>query len=97
MSRLLWARLKILEDLIVIDDINENSIDIEDHNPPSLKKHKGTKRATLRPVFKVPPGLGSYYDRALQDHENVASLNWASKVSGGNQGRRTRTSNRKAK
>jgi len=59
----------------VIDDIDENSIDIEDHNSPPLKKHKRTKKATLRPVFKVLPELESYYDRALQDHENTASLN----------------------
>ncbi len=37
---------KILEDLIVIDNIDEKSIDIEDHNSPSLKKYKRTKIET---------------------------------------------------
>jgi hypothetical protein len=89
MSRLLWARLIILEDSIVVDDTDEDRTDTDDHDPPPLKKHRGPEKATLQPVFKVPPGLGFYYNRALQDHENTASSNQSNKV-GGSQGRTER-------
>ena len=89
MSRLLSARLIILEDSIAINDIDEDRTDIDEdrtdidedrtdidaHDLSLLKKHRGSKKATLQPVFKVPPELGLYYDRALQDHENTASSN----------------------
>jgi len=35
---------------------------------------------TLQAVFKIPPELGLYYNRALQDHENTASSNRSSEV-----------------
>ncbi len=89
MSPLLWARLIILEDSIVIDDIDENRTDIDGHDPPPLKKHRGSEKAALQPVFKVPPGLGFYYNRALQDHENTASSNRSSEL-GESQGRTER-------
>ena len=80
MSRFLWARLIILEDSIVIDDTDEDRTDTDDHDLPSLKKHRGPEKVTLQPVFKVPPELGLYYNRALQDHENTASSNQPSEV-----------------
>jgi len=73
----------------VVDDIDEDRIDIDDHDSPSLKKHRGSEKATLQPVFKVPPELGFYYNRALQDHENTASSNQSSKI-GESQGRTER-------
>ncbi len=80
MSRLLWARLISLEDSILIDDTDEDRTDIDNHDLPALKKHRGPEKATLQPVFKVPPGLELYYNRALQDHKNTASSNRSSEV-----------------
>ena len=84
MSRLLWARLITLEVSIVID---EDRTDINDHDPTPLKKHKGPNKATPKPVFKFPPGFGSYYGRALQENEHIVGSNRSSEVSGGSQGR----------
>ncbi len=64
----------------MIDDIDENRIDIDDHDSPSLKKHRESKKATLQSVFKVSPELEFYYNRALQDHENIASSNRSSEL-----------------
>ena len=38
MSRLLWARLIILEDSMMIDDTDKDRIDTNDHDLPPLKK-----------------------------------------------------------
>ncbi len=95
MSRLLWARLINLEDSIVIDDIDEDRTDTDDHDLPPLKKHRGPDKATLQPVFKVPPGLELYYNQALQDHKYIASSNRSSEVGGSQGGYRTWTSNPK--
>ncbi len=80
MSWLLWTRLIILKDSIVIDDIDANRININDHDLSSLKKHRRSKKATLQSVFKVSSELELYYNRALQDHENTASLNRSSEI-----------------
>ena len=73
MSRLLWVRLIILEDSIAINDIDEDRTDIDAHDLSLLKKHRRPKKATLQPLFKVPPELRLSYNRVLQDHENTAS------------------------
>ncbi len=80
MSRLLWARLIILKDSIVIDDIDVNRIDINDHDLSLLKKHKESKKVTLQSVFKVSSELELYYNRALQDRKNTASSNQSSEI-----------------
>ena len=46
----------------MIDDINENRIDNDDHHSSSLKKHKESKKATLKSVFKISLELELYYN-----------------------------------
>ena len=70
----------ILKDSILIDDIDKNEIDIDNHDLSTLKKHKESKKATLQSVFKISSELELYYNRALQDHKNTASLNRSSEV-----------------
>ncbi len=70
----------ILEDLMVIDDTGDNKSDTSDHDRPPSKKHKGltasSKKSTLKPVFKYPPGL-------VPKHQgNIASSYWSSEVGG---------------
>jgi len=46
----------------MINNINENRINIDDHDSSSLKKHRESKKATLQSVFKVSPELEFYYN-----------------------------------
>ncbi len=78
MSQSLWARLMILEDLMMIDDTDDNKSDTSDHDRSSSKKHKGltasSKKSTLKPVFKYSLGL------VLKHQRNIASSYWSSEV-----------------
>ena len=73
--KLLSKQILTFSKLSELDDIDENKININDHDFSSLKKHKELKKATLQSVFKVSSELELYYNRALQNHENTASLN----------------------
>jgi len=60
--------------------IDENRINIDDHDLSSSKKHKKAKKMTLQAVFKISSKLELYYNQALQDHENTASSNRSSEI-----------------
>ena len=60
--------------------INENRINIDDHDLSSSKKHKRAKKMILQAVFKISSELKLYYNWALQDHENTASSNRSSEI-----------------